>query len=84
MWRTEQNVATGNILQTFQELSITSCTLKCKRDRKCRAVGTEREIRVGELGECYLLSDKRVDAQQGGLVTSMFVTKVVSPVLIEK
>ena len=78
MMRTQKEVTTGNILQMINELSVTSCSLICKRDRKCKSFGTKKDLKFGGLGTCYLLSSDSEIGHQGGLVTSLFVTKVVS------
>ena len=76
MTRRMMKIATDNILQKIEDVSITSCSLKCKQDRMCTAFGTERDMKIGEVGECYMLSDDKETGNQDEMVTRLFVASL--------
>ena len=76
--KTTQSVNVNDIINRFQELSIISCHLRCKSNKKCNSFGMMKNITLGETGECILLARKNYSGKIIGETIEMYVTSAVS------
>ena len=76
--KTTQSVNVNDIINRFQELSIISCHLRCKSNKKCKSFGMMKNIALGETGECILLARENYSCEINGERIKMYVTNAVS------
>ena len=73
--KTTKSVNVNDIINRFQELSIISCHLRCKSNKKCKSFGMMKNITLGETGECFLLAHENNSGKINGERIEMYVTK---------
>ena len=78
--KTKKTIAMNNVIARFKELSITTCYLKCNLTKRCSSFGMEKNGMIGEVNECFLLSND-TQAMKGdamGATMALYVTDIVS------
>ena len=80
LMKTKQNVEVNNVIETFKELSITTCHLKCKLHTKCISFGMKKSIMLGDVDECYLTAGdvSQYSGKPTGETLELYVTELVS------
>ena len=79
----KQKVHMENVLEKV-EGTLTSCHLKCNLNERCVAYGTKRNILMGEVDDCFLITDdgrNKYLAKDHGETIELYVMEMVSKIL---